>query len=131
MLRDQRTMTGVTPLDSQEAVKNVWGHYAQMTGRIIVESNVVLHAYVSDGRWVADCGTPGCTGGLACWPEHKQACCLDCFTLFSVKFPPRRQIEDATVVLMEREEVNRNWRPDRGEKVAMLVAENLAVGVTK
>lgn len=135
MLKDQRTMTGTTPLATKEEILATWQAYVShplfqsfvtgRTSRDLIESNEVVEAYVSAGRWVADCPTSLCNGGIACWPEHKLACCLDCGTIYFVKYPHKDMIEKAEAILSQRPEENQNWRPDRGEKIQMLAAENI------
>lgn len=139
MIRDQRTMTGVTPLQTPEDVIQTWLAYVQhpafpgfTDGRLsrdLIEDDTEVLAYVSAGRWVADCVTPGCNGGIACWPDHAKACCLDCGHIFSPTFPDTKTRVDAELLLVARPEENQNWRPDKGEEVRMLVAENIAANV--
>lgn len=93
-----------------------------------VKSSKRLKAYVSDSRWVADCAGATCNGGLACWPEHEWACCLDCGTVYRIDFPSKQQIHDAEEALLVRPAENRNWRPHEGETPAQLRHENIVHG---
>lgn len=95
------------------------------TSRDLLESHAEIPAYVSAGRWVADCPTPGCNGGIACWPDNARACCLDCGYIFKVKFPNRDVIDRAQKTLLMRPEEFQNWRPDQGETPKVLEAENV------
>lgn len=128
-------MIGMTPLESQADVVQAWNSYVShpnfsgfidgRPGRDLIEDDREVIAYVSDGRWVADCPQTFCMGGIACWPEHKVACCLDCGHVYKVKFPSKKTREEAELILSQRPLENQNWRPDLGEKVRMLAAENL------
>lgn len=103
--------------------------YATAPGRTErVKSAKHLKAYISDSRWVADCAAATCHGGLACWPEHDFACCLDCGTVYRIDFPSRQERHDAEEALLVRPEENRNWRPHEGETPEQLRHENIAYG---
>jgi hypothetical protein len=81
-----------------------------------------LQAYVSDNRWVVDCGV--CYGGIAVADVRAPfALCLACGTRWSVEFPKDRK--RAETLLLKRLPENRHWFPDRGETVDMLEIENV------
>lgn len=97
-----------------------------------VKSRQHLTAYVSDGRWVAQCpGGPNgsCNGGIAAWPEHAYGCCLDCGTVYPIDFPAAHTIAEATEALLARPPENRHWRPDE-ETPEQLRHENIEHGYT-
>jgi hypothetical protein len=80
---------------------------------------------------VADCagGPDGrCAGGIACWPDHETGCCLDCGTIYTIRFPEADEIQEAASALAARPAENRNWRPDRGETAKTLRGENITHG---
>ncbi len=134
MLRDQRTMSGIIQLETKEDVERFWYTFAAnqnfpgflgRASRDLLDSAATIDAYVSAGRWVADCITPGCRGGISCWPDHVRACCLDCGYIFKVKFPRKDVIARAEASLLVRPEEFQNWRPDQGETPKVLEAENI------
>lgn len=125
MIRDQRTMIGLRPLANAEEVVEAWRAYVPH----LVEMDTEIFAYVSAGRWVADCATPGCNGGIACWPEHNRGACLDCGHVYAIVFPGMDERLEGEALLSYRGEDNQNWRPDKGEKTQMLRAENIAMGL--
>jgi hypothetical protein len=84
-------------------------------------------AYVSEGRWVADC--PECNGGIAVDPEDIEATCLDCGLATPISSPALDDQTKADLVLSERPIQARNWFPHRGETVNDLKAENLLRGI--
>lgn len=91
-------------------------------GRELTRSEATLDAYISHGRWVADCF---CGGGIVASPELVEAACTDCATVFPIRFPEARpEIEQA--LLARPEEKNRNWRP--GESIDQIQAENAEHG---
>lgn len=132
-------MTGDTPLETISDVEQAWiGFAASRAMRGLrpfvhapernapTKSRQTVDAYVSDSRWVADClgGPHGtCRGGIACWPEHEYACCLDCGTIYKVEFPPTSIRALGEVALLGRPENNRHWRP-REQTPEELRAEN-------
>lgn len=91
-------------------------------GRDPVASDAVVESYVSHGRWVADCV---CGGGIVTSPDLDHATCLDCGTLYQVRFPDNRE-EIESVLLGRPDKRNRNWRP--GETMESLQAENAQHG---
>lgn len=82
-----------------------------------------VQAYVSENRWVADC--PGCNGGIACWSENPEGCCLTCGGIYKVQYPADHAAIATT--LEKRPPLNRNFRV--GETVAQLERENTLMGV--
>jgi len=80
-----------------------------------------LVAYVSEGRWVADC--PGCRAGIAIHPEWTTAACLGvgCYRLYTSIAVPTDWVEIETA-LDVRDKVNQNALP--GETAAALEVEN-------
>jgi hypothetical protein len=85
-----------------------------------------LKAYVNHGRWVADCP---CGGGIACGPDSPDAVCYDCRTERNISFPSASRIATATELLSARPLKHQNWRPDQGESVTELRAENAAAEI--
>jgi hypothetical protein len=68
-------------------------------------------AYVDDSRWVAEC--LNCRAGMAAWPDHDEACCLDCGHVYRVRFPHprvRRQLEE--LLNARPDPSTRWWHPD-------------------
>lgn len=120
-------MCGPAVHASIEAVELSWAEHLDRQALRPFETGVQVAAYVSDGRWVADCVR--CNAGVACWPENPKACCLGCGALYTIVFPEPSAIAEATLVLEARPEGLANWRPDQGEDVADLKVENLVHGV--
>jgi hypothetical protein len=85
-------------------------------------------ARVEHGRWLADCPAIDCHGAAAAWPKNPHACCLDCGTVFPVKFPTSGTISKAELVLAARPLENQGWNPGDDETVADLKAENVTRG---
>ena len=93
-------------------------------------------AYVNQGRWIVDC--PKCNAGLFARAERIVCTAYSrdgtpipgtgCDSELEVKFPDPAERAKAEAVLAEREELNRNWYPDR-ESVSDLKAENALRGV--
>jgi hypothetical protein len=91
------------------------------------ERDGVLDAYVNHGRWVADCD---CGSGVACGPDSRDAVCFECGAVWRVKFPRSDRIDAAVAILDGRRYAKqRNWRPDRGETLDDLRAENAAADI--
>jgi hypothetical protein len=88
-------------------------------------SDAPLTAYVSDGRWVADC--PDCGAGISVDPEWPLAGCFECFRLFSALVVPPRWREIEAALEARPKPATRNWLPR--ESVADLLVENAAHGV--
>lgn len=124
-LLDQRHMTGETLAVSPGDVRSRWEALLAKRGMRPKTSNTVVTAYISEGRWVADCPNyPRCRGGIACWDQNPHGCCLDCGTVVKVKFPTKRDRDKAAAALLARPDPKtRNWRPEF-EKPADLVREN-------
>jgi hypothetical protein len=87
----------------------------------VAETGKTVAAFVDHGRWVAECE---CRGGMACSPHISYAICLDCGRRYRIKFPSAKAIAEATELLDERPEQNRNWHPHRGERPRALRDEN-------
>lgn len=86
-----------------------------------------LQAYISAGRWVADCP---CGCGVAGWPEHEFGCCYECGTVWRVAYPPAGEVERAVAALAVRPaRVLMHWLP--GESAGDLELENLAHGLPR
>ena len=116
-------MCGPAVHASVEEVEASWAEHLERQKLRPFDVGATAAAYVSDGRWVADCVR--CNSGIACWPENPQACCLGCGALYTIEFPEPAAIAEATLVLEARPEGLANWRPDLGEDVADLKVENL------
>lgn len=137
-IRDSRTMHGSRPLPDAAAVQAEWVRH----GRRMADSGGFLFrpgakaldqiggkpqpAYVSDNRWVVDC--PRCSGGAAAMPGYPRACCYDCGGIFTVAFPPPRELASGVAALERRPPGNRHWLPSV-ESAADLAIENAARGV--
>lgn len=143
VIHDQRQMCGPVVHHTPDEVRAYWalhgdrrverGHERFPTAprrRELTHVKARLEATVNNGRWVAQC--PGgpigqCNGGIACWPDHEHACCLDCGSIYPVDFPKANRIEEAEAVLALRPMEARNWDPAR-ESIDDLKAENLRHG---
>jgi len=90
-------------------------------------------AYVSEGRWVADCGTEGCTGGMEVSRVYGFALCAHCAggiqggAWFTVAFP--KDADEIEALLEVRPEANQNWLI--GETIADLKRENAEHGMDR
>lgn len=134
IIRDQREMIGTDRHDSVSAVEDAWETWGLDMGfvyrrrrgdnsRDLRESSKVVLAYISGGKWVADC--PTCNGGIAAWVDNPRGACLDCGTIYDVKFPPAADVAEAIDVLSARPDpLTRSWLVQKGETVADLIAEN-------
>ena len=105
-------------------VERFWQQHLEQQKLQPFDTGVTVIAYVSDGRWVADCVR--CRAGVACWPQNPRACCLACGSTYDVMFPDPPVIAAAEIVLAVRPDGAVNWRPDLGEDVDDLKVENLA-----
>lgn len=112
-IHDQRDIYQVGTVDD---VRRFWAIGA---GRPLEQTNDVLKAYVSHGRWVADCAR--CNGGTVAWIENPDAACLDCGAIARVEFPPDHG-EIEAILLARPNPANRNWRTN--DLVAQLLDEN-------
>lgn len=139
MIRDQRYMQGNRGHGNADDVVAFWQRFAAEHGFVrdetglripgnLVETTKPIEAYVNHNRWVADCEE--CNGGIACWPEHPKACCLDCGTVFPIEFPDPDELQSAVETLEMRPDTGtRNWNPHRGETAQQLRYENIRNGV--
>lgn len=85
-----------------------------------------VSAYVSDGRWVADC--PYDNGGIGVALDNPSGFDMGCGTMVAVVFPDGWQ--EAIEVLEARPRpTDAHWFPQRGETVSKLREENLRRGV--
>lgn len=82
-------------------------------------------AYVSDGRWVADC--PFDNGGIGCSPDNPSGFDFGCGTIVQVVFPSGATAAENILLARPRMQ-NRHWLPQRGESVSALRKENLLHG---
>ncbi len=82
-------------------------------------------AYVSDGRWVADC--PYDNGGIGVAPDNPSGFDMGCGTMVAVIFPDGWQ--EAVQVLEARPRPSdAHWFPQRGESIVELRRENAKHG---
>mgnify|MGYP001614536268 CR=1 FL=1 len=81
MIRDQRHMYGMETVADVEAF---WAERAAAHGFPLVEDDRTVEAYVSDGRWVADC--PECNDGIACWDQNTRGACMGCGHVYPVSW---------------------------------------------
>lgn len=128
--------SGVRP--DAESVRTEWegwalrcaarGGFANRVGEHqIVDGGAQAAAYVSDGRWVTNC--PACNGGIGVWVGMSDGCCYDCGRVWQIVFPSASEIGRAETVLSKRPDSGtQNWRPDLGETIADLKAENAVRG---
>jgi len=125
-------MQGAAPHETPEQVRAFWELFAESQRKVgrpfkLTRSRKRLAAYVSDGRWVADC--PECRGGVGLWRENEEACCLDCGHVYSsIDWPDASEVDEAERVLAARPTTELHWRPDSGETVDDLKVENLKHG---
>ena len=122
-MRDQRSIYGLDTLaDWQAAIQDSLPRLG-LTAVNVWPQRVT--AYVSDGRWVADC--PVDNGGIGCTPGNPSGYDFGCGTMVRVVFPSGYRA--AETALLARPPVNRHWFPQRGERVADLRAENALHGL--
>lgn len=82
-----------------------------------------LVAYVSGGRWIADC--PNCNGGVPVWNENPRGVCLDCGTIYRIDHPAADELVLVADLLGARPDpLTRNWNRHQGETLDDLAAEN-------
>jgi hypothetical protein len=141
-IADQRTMTGPHVHQTVEGVRSFWRAHAaergfrrgHLTVRDLTLTDLESPVYISAGRYVADCPNPQCNGAAACWIENPEACCLDCGTLFTPRWPTPAEIggdlHEAVEVLLQRPwSFWRNFRASHPEEtIADLKAQNLVMG---
>lgn len=84
-------------------------------------------AYINHGEWHVDC--VDCGNWPAADPEWKLAVCFQCGAAYHPEFPPDIAAIEATL-LKRPDRRNRNWRPQAGETLATLEAENTDHGVS-
>lgn len=132
-------MTGDRPHETVDDVVSYWRAFAREKG-FSLRAGVVSHeltwtdreseVYISASRLVADCPNPECNGAAACWRENPDACCLDCGTVFKLKWPPVAELAEASAILLHRPmPLWRNWRASHKEEtVQELKAQNLSYG---
>jgi len=132
MIRDQRTMLdGYPHLTTVDHVRLAWACIAMQRGVALHDSPDTTTAYVSHGRWVADCPNPLCcdegANAEAAWPENPHWACLRCGVVCAVEFPAPAVIAGADSILHRRKVAHRNWDPRR-ESLLDLQCENLIDG---
>lgn len=95
----------------------------------IVDTGLVVDAYINVGRWMADCE---CAGGMLVWDRNPTACCLSCGRRYGVRWQPPALRAEVIRTLACRPRENMNWDPrvvdDQGlmvETVEFLQRENL------
>lgn len=126
-------MIGFTRHETVEDVELAWQTWANQNGlRLrwrngdthtdLRTSRKLVRAYVSGGKWIADC--PNCNGGMAVWSENPRCCCLDCGTIYRVDHATDKERQAAERLLAPRFEADRNWHRHRGEKLENLDEEN-------
>lgn len=93
-------------------------------GNLISESPTAITAFVSEGRWVADC--PCCGSGISLHRDWRAGRCYLCGAVYATVLWPVDfdAIEDALVVRLRRS--TQNWAPS--ETCEMLINENLSHG---
>jgi len=111
---------------------------AVATGRTVVDKvapkKESVDAYISEGRWVADC--PGCPAGSGAENvtlDDPVFMCLSCGNVLiggklrPVRFPEDGERLEIEEQLAKRKIANRHWFPD--ESVEKLHLENLSIGI--
>jgi hypothetical protein len=96
----------------------------ESAGKSARRSKRTLAGYVNHGRWVTDCL---CGSGVACAPDCDECVCLECGTVYGVKFPGAKAVAAATKALVSRPMSKRNWTPEE-ETPRDLAAENALHG---
>jgi hypothetical protein len=139
-IRDARQMVGPRTHTTAEEIEAGWREWAQENGIImrrradptdvsieLRESDETLVPYVSANAWRAAC--PACGDSAACAPFFERGCCLGCGTIYRISWPVGPdEVLAAAALLAKRPAPMRWWRPDRGETVETLEAENEAFG---
>ena len=107
---------------TRQDLRDFWERYfaANFAGpgeTLKVAGGSPLCAYVSWGRWVADC--PMCRAGIAASPKDDQGACLECGLVYTIRTPPPADIAAATPLLLARptngpHRTKANWYPFPG-----------------
>jgi hypothetical protein len=127
MIKDSRNMHG-PQVETEREIRALWSEWAiRHHGAYPEESGLSTRAYISEGRWVANCPSVDCNGGLAVWHEMAQGCCYDCNSIHDIEFPPVAELKQAEAILLHRPVVNRHWDP-LSEGIDDLKAENALHG---
>ncbi len=123
-IKDLRGIYGVQDLQGwAQMVHQRLDDYGMEKPRMWPESAT---AYVSDGRWVADC--PYDNGGIAVAPGFPSGFDMGCGTMLGIVWPDGWQ--EAVEVLEARQKpTEAHWFPQHGETVSQLREENLRRGV--
>lgn len=107
------------------------GRHVPRQGPPAAPHDPVLHAYVSHGRWIAEC--PDCSAAVIPPLRHPTFVCLECGNVrhggraLEVVWPADAALVAAELVLLARPRPNRNWHPQL-ETVHELELENLNRG---
>lgn len=140
-IRDQRSMVGDRIHLTVDDVEAGWLEWIGQHGLPIRrragdystdlrESRKKIVAYVSGGKWIADC--PTCNGGVACWSENPRGACLDCGTIYRIDHPSPEERNLVETLLTARPRVeDRSWLRHRGEKPDNLRRENELLAQTR
>lgn len=132
VIGDQRH--GYEHLDT-DSVEEVAAWWDSMLARrrppipVRVREGEEVEPYISHSRWVADCD---CGGGMLCWDRNPYTCCLDCGSVWNVKWQqPAMRSEVIRAIAVRPDARHRNWdaraRTKEGERVetaAFLHREN-------
>lgn len=134
IIRDQREMVGEIRHETVADVEDAWRQWGETHGfiyrqrkgdntRDLRTSTKAVLAYISGGKWVADC--PTCNGGIACWCDNPRGACLDCGTIYPVSFPSKSDTTAAIDLLSVRPDpMTRSWLVQKGETIKELADEN-------
>lgn len=118
-LWDQREIYG-HPFANLAEVEAFWARFLHdhrgITSFTVVDDE--LPAYVSAGRWVALC--PYCNAGIGCWDQNPRGCCLECGTVYRIRFPAPAERAIAEPELLSRPKRHQHWFPHLGEKAETL-----------
>jgi hypothetical protein len=132
-------MVGATRHQTVAEIERAWEAWVDEPGHFLAyrmrrgdrttdlrRSDKVVTAYVSGGRWIADC--PVCNGGIPAWHVNARGACLDCGTIFRVDHPGLDEIERAETLLAARSDPRtRSWHRHLGETLDDVAAENAAL----
>ena len=130
VIRDQREVYGVATVDE---VRRFWGEFLARQAAHGVgpgapfrdEQARTVVPFVNRSRWMALC--PECSGGMICWEENPDTCCVDCGRVFEVAHHTGFVRAEVSRLLAVRPTVNRNWEPEK-ETTERLAFENLIHG---